>query len=253
MSVTTTEAVLCPPDHRVVLIVWKGGSARIHVTDSETIGIIFGVGGAVALLIAVFFLPWLYRILLKNDWELSYWHVLLGPLLLRRGDPPPPPEGYSPVQDYYAGHMTLEELKAHRATMAETKSKDLENNDLPLEKGVGASGDLIHSDSDSGKPVAPKRPTQIAPTGFQVVGPRPEGAVYSPGVLFWYFKRVFFRGLEKDIISLQKKRNILTGDIETVHAHAAHYDNRSEYMYSFLQVLTASAASFTHGANDVSK
>lgn len=37
------------------------------------------------------------------------------------------------------------------------------------------------------------------------------------------------------------------------HAHAQHYDNRAEYMYSFLQIMTAATASFTHGANDVSK
>jgi len=51
---------------------------------------------------------------------------------------------------------------------------------------------------------------------------------------------------------MQNKRSVLSGDVEEIHAHAAHYDNKAEYMYSFLQVMTAATASFTHGANDIS-
>lgn len=50
-----------------------------------------------------------------------------------------------------------------------------------------------------------------------------------------------------------KSLNLLTGDLELMHAHATHYNNKVEHMYSFLQVMTAATASFTHGANDVSK
>lgn len=48
-------------------------------------------------------------------------------------------------------------------------------------------------------------------------------------------------------------RNFLAGDLLAMHALAEHYDNKVEYMYSFLQVMTVATASFTHGANDVSK
>lgn len=234
-----------------MLIVWKGGSARINISDAETIGIIFGVGGAVALLVAIFFLPWLYRVMFKNDWELKSYHVLMGPLLLRRADPPPPPEGYQAVQNYYAGHMTMEELQAKRAAAA-----DVENAAVTKEKGLEASDDVVNSDSDSGKPHRASVPLEAEePKPWSIIGERPAGkSNFHPAVLFWYFKRVFFRGVEKDVLSMQKKRDFLTGDhLDDIHARAQHYDNRAEYMYSFLQVLTASAASFTHGANDVSK
>ncbi|KIW99453.1 uncharacterized protein Z518_11192 [Rhinocladiella mackenziei CBS 650.93] len=231
-----------------MLIVWKGGSSRIDISDSETIGIIFGVGGAVALLVTIFFLPWLYRIMFKNDWQLRYWHIPLGPILLRRGEVPPPPEGYQFVQDYYAGHMTMEELRAHRAAV-DQKVKDVEADGAAAkERGLNSSEDVIHSDSD----VVAAPPAASPVPHSSIVGPRPEGPNFSPAVLFWQFKRVFFHGVEKDILNLQKKRNILTGDIETIHAHGKHYDNRAEYMYTFLQVMTAATASFTHGANDVS-
>ena len=45
---------------------------------------------------------------------------------------------------------------------------------------------------------------------------------------------------------------MLSPDMEEKHALAAHYDNKAEFMYSFLQIMTACTASFTHGANDVS-
>jgi len=67
----------------------------------------------------------------------------------------------------------------------------------------------------------------------------------------WWFKRIAFHGLEKDVIRMQKRSMLLNWNIEDMHARAPRYDNRAEYMYSALQILTASAASFIHGANDV--
>jgi phosphate/sulfate permease len=222
-----------------VLIVWKGGSSRITLTDSEATGVIIGVGAAVALLVAVFFLPWLYRRLIKEDWQLKWYHLFMGPLVLRRGEVPPAPEGYKTVQDYYKGHKTLEELERERANIERAGPSDEES-----EPAVGEEG-------KEGQVVAAS--AEVEEPKFTLIGPRPEGAAFSPAVLFWQFRRFFFRGIDQDVVDLQKKRNILSGDLEMVHAHARHYDNKAEYMYSFLQVMTASTASFTHGANDVSK
>ena len=249
--------------HVLVLIVWKGGSSRIHISGSTAAGIIVGVGAAVALLVTAFFLPWLYRRLIKDDWELKYYHLPLGPLLLYRKDVPPPPPDHKPVQDYYRGHLTMEQLLAQRAAQ-NGNIHDVEkangngiggDSSKALTEGSQHNDDEIHSESsDLGNhPKAKVTAPEPAPTKSSIIGPRPDGDNFSLPVLFWQFKRAFFHGIEKDIIGLQNRRNILTGDIETVHAHASHYDNRAEYMYSFLQAMTAATASFTHGANDVSK
>jgi solute carrier family 20 (sodium-dependent phosphate transporter) len=232
-----------------VLIVWKGGSSKIKLTSDETIGVIFGVGGAVTLLVSIIFLPYLYRKVVLDDWQLHWWHIPLGPLLLRRGEVPPKPEGRKGIQDYYSGHMTREELEAKRAGETAANSEDVEKHPK-VEEGK--------KNDNSSEAIAPNSPEIVGQkhkisASLEAVYGRPGGPWYTPAILFWHAKRAFFHGVEKDVISLQSKRNLLSGDGEDMHARAAHYDNKVEYMYSFLQVLTAATASFTHGANDVSK
>lgn len=83
-------------------------------------------------------------------------------------------------------------------------------------------------------------------------GPKPDGKWYSGEVLFWYVNWLLFRGVNKDIVNMQKDRSVISGDVEGVHAQVTHYDNKAGCMYGFLQVMTACAAPFPHGANDVS-
>ena len=69
----------------------------------------------------------------------------------------------------------------------------------------------------------------------------------------WFWVKYFaLRGVEQDVVDQQKHKDFLSGDIEKIHSTGEHYDNRAEYTYSFLQILTASTTSFAHGANDVS-
>ena len=67
--------------------------------------------------------------------------------------------------------------------------------------------------------------------------------------MFYWAKRAVLHGVEKDVVSA----HILTGNLEEMPARADHYDNKAGYTYSFLQIMTAATASFTHGATDVSK
>ncbi|KAL4782599.1 phosphate transporter [Aspergillus varians] len=223
-----------------MLIVWKGGSSRIKLTGGEIAGTVVGTGAVMAFLAAFFLAPWLYRRVIVEDWQLKPWHLLQGPLVLRRGEVPPNPEGELSIQNYYRGHKTMEEIQAERAAGQDEESANK----------VASSA---ASDEPKGEPVVLATATDESnPDLVRITGPRPKGGNFHPLVLLWQAKRLFFRGIEQDVISMQNKRNILTGDIEMTHAHAEHFENRAEYMFSFLQVLTASTSSFTHGANDLS-
>lgn len=177
-----------------------------------------------------------------GDWQLKPWDLIYGPLLFRRGEVPAPPDRVETVRNYYRGHKTLEELEAERSTDVE---KSHNSNSEPGSPDLKAEPQVT-ANSDNGTQA-------VDPDVINICGPRPEGAWYSGPVLFWLLKKALLNGVEQDIVSAQKSDSKLAGDLEKTHAHADHYDNEAEYMFSFLQILTACTASFTHGANDVAK
>lgn len=215
-----------------MLLVWKGGSYEVNLTDAQIPVVIVFVGVGFGLLVATFFVPWLYRAVIKEDWQLRWYHMYQGPLLLRRGPVPPPPRNYSgPVQDYYKGHATREEVDARRA--------DLESRESPASQ----------QDKDLGIPT-------VAEERKSLIGPKPDGPWHSGKMLFWYLKLTLFHGVDQDVVGEQSRHgadDALARNLDDMHARAARYDNRAEYLYSFLQIMTAATASFSHGANDVSK
>jgi sodium-dependent phosphate transporter len=231
-----------------LLIVWKGGSSKIDFTDAQSVGVAFGTGAVVALIIATFFIPFLHRKIIKEDWELKTWELIKGPLLLRRPEPSPRPEHVPGIPDFYAGHLTTEQLEAKRSNEAHVAAGD-------IEKGAASSVNPKGSDSDIITPVESVNAREAAQTGGQLSTPKrvpPPGPWYSPNVAFFWIKYAAFHGVEQEVVDMQKNRDFLSGDIEKIHATGEHFDNRAEYTYSFLQIMTASTTSFAHGANDVS-
>lgn len=231
-----------------MLLIWKGGSYEINLTEAGIAGAIIGTGVGFAVLVAIFFMPWLWRVVVKEDWKLRWYHIFVGPLLWRRPEPTPPPADYdSPIRNFYEGHLTREQLDARRAA---SNPEDVEagrtTTSTDKEAAVAGSTSTSSGSSDNGGGPVPYKHKSI-------VGPKPEGSWYSSAVLFWYFKLAVFHGVDQDVISAQKEKDAFSGDLEDAHARADHFDNKAEFMYSFLQILTAATASFTHGANDISK
>ncbi|KAJ1561299.1 hypothetical protein HK096_005212 [Nowakowskiella sp. JEL0078] len=58
-------------------------------------------------------------------------------------------------------------------------------------------------------------------------------------------KNLLYNSLFMDVASAQSR------NAADAHALAIKYDNKTEYLYSFLQVCTAAFASFAHGSNDL--
>lgn len=227
------------------LLLTKGGTIKSNLNEAGTAGVIVGVGFGAALLVAVFWLPWLWRVIVNGDWQLNYFHVFQGPFLLRRGEVPPAPANHVGIMNYYEGHLTPEELAAKRAAAgSETATADLEITAVGGEKKADGT-----EDADPKATVIP-----VSPPRKSLIGPKPSGKIWNGRVLFWWVKWLLFRGVDHDIVDLQKnKKDFLAGDLELAHSKAAHYDNNVEHMYSYLQVMTAATASFTHGANDAAK
>ncbi|KAK1457835.1 phosphate-repressible phosphate permease [Colletotrichum melonis] len=246
-----------------MLVAWKGVQLQVELTATQVLIAVFSVATGATLLQAFFLLPYLWRKIVNEDWELTWLMMWKGPWLLNRPPPPIPPAGVRRVniKDYYRGHLTADELAYVRAS--ETLLESIQSSQTPSD--LFKDDQPILSPPVLGPPQTPGatsttstltettcRPSSSSYSSTsEHIPPRPPGTNTSLPVLTWHLNRILLRGLEQDVITMQKRNAVLSWDIADMHARAPHYDNRAEHMYSALQILTASAASFIHGANDV--
>ncbi|KAK1671873.1 phosphate-repressible phosphate permease [Colletotrichum godetiae] len=246
-----------------MLVAWKGVQLQVELTATQVLIAVFSVATGATLLQAFFLLPYLWRKIVNEDWELTWLMMWKGPWLLNRPPPPLPPAGVrrANIKDYYRGHLTADELAYMRASETLLESiqssqtpSDLFKDDQPiLSPAVLEPPQTPATSTTSASTVTDsRRPSSSSSTSTsEHIPPRPRGSNTSLTVLTWRLNRLLLRGLEQDVITMQKRTAVLSWDIADMHARAPHYDNRAEHMYSALQILTASAASFIHGANDV--
>lgn len=248
-------------------ILWKGAST-VKVDELPTgvlVGSILGAGAGVALLSILFFLPYVHCQVVKRDYTVKIWHIFLGPLLWFRQPPADANDSTLAVPDYYKGHR--EEDWSH----LNAKYRRPDEIDAVEEcRSISHKSEEIERTSNASN----RHPSQLAEevekscqtTDFTGRPPKPyyrpiEGAWIEPWNI-WIMLRYnllpaanyyLFGGLRTNIHEMQKSGSEKTQmKIRDMHAQATQYDNNTEHTFSFMQVMSACVASFSHGSNDVS-
>ncbi|KAF3764722.1 putative sodium/phosphate symporter [Cryphonectria parasitica EP155] len=229
-----------------------------------------GTGAGLALLAALFFVPYVHTKIIKKDQTLKWWQFIYGPLLFKR---PAPAESekakipnYEVVQKYHDDEeeedesTTVSELKGARASTTPTTTdseKQAVTNEVahPSYKELMADGEArFHA-----RLLKKKGPLGWA---MRLLHDNPMGAgqIYELHNIRILLKRLpaqivvgALYGLHYDIHAAQSGiAGTPEGDrMQRVYAHAQKYPNEVEHTYSFVQILTACTASFAHGANDI--
>ncbi|KAB2578357.1 Phosphate transporter [Lasiodiplodia theobromae] len=231
-----------------------------------------GTGCGVALMAAIFFVPFLHAKIIKKDYTVKWYMFVLGPLLFKR--PAPADADQAKVPNYaVVQHDEDDEPSTHAssskagsdsgdeaimtAPAGEVNEKRLVATETrqPTYKELQAQGDeRLHAKlRKKGGPIGwamrtlhenPMGPGQIYEWHNMKIMAKRIPAMIVCGALY---------GLHYDIHASQTGvEGTPEGNrMQRVYAHAEKYPNEVEHTYSFVQVLTACTASFAHGANDI--
>jgi solute carrier family 20 (sodium-dependent phosphate transporter) len=209
------------------------------LSTSAIVGSVFGVAGVTIVICVTFLIPYFHRRLVMEDYTIRWYHVFLGPALMFRGPVPPVPENVrvEVVQDFYRGTITKDDLRA----------EDPATLDRQFQEAISTVEQAIPSDSDSDSDHHEKKEAPIKEK------PKREPFYKSWGALWQFLKGTVLHGLFVDVLDEQNRSNgsnldnLLAKNVKEVHAYGNKYDNKTEYLYSMLQVFTATTASFAHG------
>lgn len=237
-----------------------------------------GTGGGVALLSALFFVPFARAKILKKDYTVKWWMFILGPLLWNR---PAPADAESAAVPNYAVVQEEEEEPAHESSGRSLGSESLDSGSPKKNDGEDVNAVPVPNEK-SLSVVEANKPTyqelmEESEKKFNARLYRNRGPLgwamrtlrdnpLGPGQIYeWQNAKILAKripamivcgalyGLHYDIHAAQTgTEGTPDGDrMKRVYANAEKYPNEVEHTYSFIQILTACTASFAHGANDI--
>jgi len=232
--------------------------------------VVLGTGFGVAILSALFFVPYIYCKVINRDHTLRWYHAIQGPLLFKR----PVPENGQVIVPKYAvvqeddlptdintpsvsddedpkksAQDAITSAESEKGTVRGTESQQLSYKEL-----VAQGQERFHAKLRRGRgPLAwAMRTLHNNPMGA--------GEIYEKKNMITLFKRLpamvvvaLLYGLHYDIHSAQAGVHGTPegARMERVYAAAEKYPDEVEFAYSFIQIITACTASFAHGANDI--
>ncbi|CAG8250360.1 unnamed protein product [Penicillium olsonii] len=213
-------------------------------------GIIVGVFFGCLLVAYVFFMPYFKRRLIHNDPRIKFYHIPLGPLLLRENPPLYfPGKGDTAVTSYYED--AFGEVRAGQKD--EEKHKTIANADsvMPTPEITAQTksehvGDDEEKklDSASSSPNIKPRKKHLEPVE-RFIDPVRDLSWTNPRKIYGYLKWVLLQGVTRDVITHDSP------ELRAIHARAHRYDDRVEHLWTYCQVVSAMMMSIAHGSNDV--
>ncbi|CAD0045364.1 unnamed protein product [Aureobasidium pullulans] len=216
-------------------IVYKG-SPNLGLKNKPVwyiVSVTMGCGWGLALLAALFFVPYVRARVIKKDASVKGWMFIYGPALLNR-----------PV------HESAEKASVPDYAVVQDEEDDDKNyQELQAQSDYKLKQRLLKKRGPMGWAM---RTLENNPMGA--------GQIYEIHNMKTFFRRLpamitvgLLYGFHYDIHAAQSG---ISGTpeglrMQRVYAAAEKYPNEVEHTYSFVQVLTACTASFAHGANDI--
>lgn len=210
-------------------------------------GIIFGVWAGVLLIAYVFFIPYFKARLVKQDTRVKFYHVPLGPWLLKENPPLYyPSKSTTYVTDYYEDPFAKEHDQPTNNNTPTTANSD--SDAIGSVEGSATSSSVTPVDSEKG--IATVRTTAARPRPppgprERFLDPVKHFPITHPLRLWGYFKFILLQGVTRDCVTHDSAR------LREIHARANKYDVRVEHLWTFCQVISAMLMSIAHGSNDV--
>ena len=253
-------------------VVYKG-SPKLGLNKKPSwyvASVTMGTGAGVALLAAIFFVPYVYTKVIKRDPNIRWYHAVMGPLLLSR---PAAPEGSQAIVPTYAV-VQEDDLPVSVRSESISDSDDLKKGGddtiAPVDQEKAAAREEIKQltykelVAEGEARFHAKLRQKRGPIGWAMRtlhnNPMGAGEIYERKNIKTLLIRLpamvvvgLMYGLHYDIHAAQSGIHGTPegARMERVYANASKYPNEVEHVYSFVQILTACTASFAHGANDI--